>query len=158
MVDHGHHLVRERLKAGLPLHSLARIVQQLVAHPPQQGLHHRTFVLKIQVKSAFGHLGPGGDVLHAGLGGAALQKQLVGCIQQGPALFLFFAFHGTHALGRFLFSLFFSRSYVALVGCLNHFSSPAAIVQERFLIQLPARDKKTDFWSFLCLTPGLSWL
>ena len=121
------------------------VVQQLVAHPPQQGLHHRTFVLKIQVKSAFGHLGPGGDVLHAGLGGAALQKQLVGCIQQGPALFLFFAFHGTHALGRFLFSLFFSRSYVALVGCLNHFSSPAAIVQERFLIQSPAHDKKTDF-------------
>ena len=76
----------------------------------------------------------------------------------GSALFLFFAFHGTHALGRFLFSLFFSRSYVALVGCLNHFSSPAAIVQERFLIQSPARDKKTDFWSFLCLTPGLSWL
>ena len=92
-------------KTGVLTDRKAGIAQQLVAHPPQQRLHHRALILKIQIKRSFAHLGTAGDILHAGLGGAPLQKQLVGCIQQGAALFLLFPFHGTHALGRFLFSL-----------------------------------------------------
>ena len=62
----------------------------------------------------FAHLGAGGDILHAGLGCAPLQEQLVCCIQKRPALFLLFAFHGIHALGRFLFSAMFCRVNIIL--------------------------------------------
>ena len=56
MVDHRHHLVREVFEFCLLFHRFARVAQQLVAHPAQQRLHHRTFILKIQIKGALGHL------------------------------------------------------------------------------------------------------
>ena len=105
MVDDEHYLRGKVGQLGVLLDRKAGIVQQLVAHPPQQRLHYRALILKIQVKRSLAHLGTAGDILHAGLGGAPLQKQLVGCIQQGAPLFLLFPFHGAHALGRFLFSL-----------------------------------------------------
>ena len=52
----------------------------------QQRLHHRTFILKIQIKGALGHLGPAGDILYAGFCGTSLHKQIIGCLQQCPAL------------------------------------------------------------------------
>ena len=97
VVDHRHHLVREEFKLCLLFHRFARIAQQLVAHPAQQRLHHRTLILKIQIKGALGHLGPAGDVLYAGFCGTSLQKQIIGCLQQCPALLLLFALHGTHS-------------------------------------------------------------
>ena len=87
-----------RYFGGVLLGSGAGVVQQLVAHPGQQGLRDRTLIGKIEVECALAHLGAGGDILHAGLGGAPLQKQLVSCIQKRAALFLFLSFHGAHSL------------------------------------------------------------
>ena len=36
-------------------------------------------------------------ILHAGFCGTSLQKQIIGCLQQRPALLLLFALHGTHS-------------------------------------------------------------
>ena len=92
-----------RYFGGVLLGSGTGVVQQLVAHPGQQGLRDRTLIGKIEVERALAHLGAGGDILHAGLGGAPLQKQLVSCIQKRAALFLFLSFHGAHSLLHPLF-------------------------------------------------------
>ena len=92
-----------RYFGGVLLGSGTGVVQQLVAHPGQQGLRDRTLIGKIEVECALAHLGAGGDILHAGLGGAPLQKQLVSCIQKRAALFLFLSFHGAHSLLHPLF-------------------------------------------------------
>ena len=104
MVNDKDHLVGEAGKlGGVLLGSGTGVVQQLVAHPGQQGLRDRTLIGKIEVERALAHLGAGGDILHAGLGGAPLQKQLVSCIQKRAALFLFLSFHGAHSLLHPLF-------------------------------------------------------
>ena len=104
MVDDKDHLVGEAGKLGsVLLGGGTGVVQQLVAHPGQQGLRDRTLIGKIEVERALAHLGAGGDILHAGLGGAPLQKQLVSCVQKRTALFLFLSFHGAHSLLHPLF-------------------------------------------------------
>ena len=114
VVDDEDHLVGKIHQRAGALTGRHGVVQQLVAHAGQKRLGHSTFVGKIEIEGAFAHLGAGGDILHAGLGCAPFQEQLVCCIQKRPALFLLFAFHGIHALGRFLFSAMFCRVNIIL--------------------------------------------
>ena len=107
VIDHEDHLVREAVQPGGVLTGGHSVVQQLIAHPRQQRLGHRALVGKVEIERALADLCAGGDLLYAGLGSTPLQKQLICGVQKRPALLLLFAFHGAHALSRFLFSSMF---------------------------------------------------
>ena len=158
MVDDEHYLRGKVGQLGVLLDRKAGIAQQLVAHPPQQRLHHRALILKIQIKRAFAHLCPAGDILHAGLGGAPLQKQLVGCIQQGAALFLFLTFHGAHALGRFLFSLNLDAGMCCVRPVLLSLAVLCRLCKPDFLYNFLQVIKKLTFSHFFCLTLCPGWI
>ena len=118
VVDDEDHLVRKGGEALGLFTGGAGVVQQLVAHAGQQSLRHGTFVGKVEIKGALAHLGAGGDILYAGLGGPPLQKQFICRIQKRPALLLLFAFHGAHALSRFLFSAMFGDVIIISYFCI----------------------------------------
>ena len=158
MVDDEHYLRGKVGQLGVLLDCKAGIAQQLVAHPPRQRLHHRALILKIQIKRAFAHLCPAGDILHAGLGGAPLQKQLVGCIQQGAALFLFLTFHGAHAMGRFLFSLNLDAGMCCVRPVLLSLAVLCRLCKPDFLYNFLQVIKKLTFSHFSRLTLCPGWI